>query len=399
MLNERRAFIAFAPLLLLLLACVQTTRAQLCPGSQVYLIVRDEQGRVIDPAPLSTRNRSTRTFDFVRVETIDLPDGFPGEARGVKSLKYSDDGCTLRSVEETTFELGGKRMRLVFRNAKRLKDRSTFYTIDLPPFGQGTFEIDLSNQTGLLSDPTELTSTRGGGSLIFSAAAWRKASDTAPAFPRSHLISLRGTVTNGATRTPVSGVKVELLLGASGEEPYAMKGVTDAEGQFEIAGVPDETIIAAGRVSVSVQPEGFARTQVFIDNHRTLAQSQEVLENINIEVRPLVTLRGHLLDTTTERPPSITPGTLEATALVNEWLTSGNYRANIYHSTKAEIHADSTFTLRVAVGKNTFSLADYQKYQRVAPGTQQELIDQFLQLDIKADNQPEIVFRVRRAGP
>lgn len=395
--DTRRVFLALAPLLFL--ACAQTAQAQLCPGSRIYLVVRDEQGRIIDPTPLSKRARSTRTFDFVRTETIELPDGFGGEARQVKSLVYSGDGCMFGPLEETTFELGGQKMRLVFHNARRINDRSVFYTIDLPPFRQGAFEIDLSRPTGLLSDPVGLTSAEGAGSFIFSAAAWRETSADAPAFPEAHNVSLRGTVTNGATRLPMAGVKVELLLGTSGEEAYPVKGVTDSEGRFEISGVPDEKLINAGRVSVSVRPRGCARTQVFIDNYRALAQSQEVLDSIHIEVRPLVTVKGHLRDTTTDKTPTITPGTLEAIAVVNEWLTSDNYRANIYHPTKAEINADGTFTLQVAVGRNSFHLADFQKYQRVAPGTRQEVLDQYLELDIGAEHQPEIVFRVRRSEP
>lgn len=397
-LNRQRVFPALT-LLLICLAYAQTARAQLCPGSQIQLVVRDAQGRILDPTPLSKRAASTRTFDFVKVETINLPDGFGGEEKQAKALAYSDEGCIFGTIEETTFELGGQRMRLVFRNPKRIKDRSVFYAIDSPPFRQGTFEIDLSSQMGLLSDPAQLTSAGGVGRFIFSAAAWQMTSATAPAFPEAHQISLRGTVINDATRLPVAGVKVELLLGELGEEVYTVKGMTDREGHFEINGVPDEKIISSDRVSLSAQPDDFARTQVFINDYKTLAQSEEVLDNIDIALRPLVTVKGHLLETTTGRTANITPGTLEATALIYEQLTKGNYRTFIKHPAKAAITADGTFTMQVAVGRNSFYLADFQNYQTVAPGTRQELIDQFLKFDIKADQQPEIVFRVRRSNP
>jgi hypothetical protein len=396
--HHRRQFVACLTCLLLI-ACAREARAQLCPGSHIFLVVRDERGQIIDPTPLTRRNQSVRTFDFVRTETIELPIGFNGAPRQALSLVYSDDGCTFRLLEESTFELNGKKMRLVFRNARRVRDRSVFYTIDLPPFRQGSFEIDLSRQTGLLSDPNGLSSGDGGRSSIFSAAAWRETSAAAPALPAAHTISLRGTVTNGATRLPMGGVKVELLLGELGEEVFDVKAMTGPEGHFEIAGVPDEKIINSDQLSVSAQPEGCARTQVFIDNHRTLAQSQQRFDEIHIEVRPLVTVRGRLLDTATGQPATITPGTLEASALLNEWLRTNNYRAHIYHPAKGEISSDGTFTLRVAVGKNSFYLADYQRYQRVLPGTRQEVVDQSLDLDIKLESQAEILFRVRRAEP
>jgi hypothetical protein len=396
--HNRRRVITFLTCLLLI-ACAREARAQLCPGSHIFLVVRDERGQIIDPTPLTKRNQSVRTFDYVRTETIELPAGFDGAPRQALSLVYSDDGCTFRPLEESTFELNGKKMRLVFRNARRVRDRSVFYTIDLPPFRQGSFEIDLSRQTGLLPDPNGLSSGDGGRSSIFSAAAWRETSASAPALPAAHTISLRGAVTNGTTRLPMRGVEVELLLGELGEEVFDVKATTDSAGRFEINGVPDEKIVNSDQLSVSAQPEGCARTQVFIDNYRTLAQSQQSFDDIHIEARPLVTVRGRLLDAATGQPATITPGTLEASALLNEWLRTNNYRAHIYHPTKGEISSDGTFELRVAVGNNSFYLADYQSYQKVLPGTRRELIDRFLDLDIKAECQTEILFRVRRAEP
>ncbi len=66
-LRKRRLF---CPLVaaLILLACVRAGSAQLCPGSHIYLVVRDEHGQVIDPTPLTTRRHSARTFDFVKVQ-------------------------------------------------------------------------------------------------------------------------------------------------------------------------------------------------------------------------------------------------------------------------------------------------------------------------------------------
>ncbi len=125
-----------------------------------------------------------------------------------------------------------------------------FYTIDLPPFKQGTFEIDLSSPLGLLSDPAGLTSGEGGGRFLFAASAWRTASKSVPTLPEPHTVSLRGSVTNGATHQPLAGVRVELLLGELGEEVYPINGTTDASGRFEIMGVADEQLIAADRVSL-----------------------------------------------------------------------------------------------------------------------------------------------------
>ena len=99
------------------------------------------------------------------------------------------------------------------------------------------------------------------------------------------------------------------------------------------------------------------------------------------------------------RLPTITPGTLEARAVINESSTKGDYLMKIYRTSKAEIMADGSFMMVVAAGKNSFSISDFQQYQTVAPGTRQELIDQYLDFEIKAEHQSEIVFRVRGAIP
>jgi hypothetical protein len=45
------------------------------------------------------------------------------------------------------------------------------------------------------------------------------------------------------------------------------------------------------------------------------------------------------------------------------------------------------------------AISDFQQYQTVAPGARQELIDRYLDFEIKAEYQSEIVFRVRGATP
>ncbi|HYG79315.1 MAG TPA: hypothetical protein VD861_02950 [Pyrinomonadaceae bacterium] len=152
---DHRRSILLTSALLLLFGFAPAARAQLCLGSHIYLVVRDENGRVIDPTPLGARRSLARTFDFVSVKEIDVPAGYGVETRRAKALVFSDDGCDFRPVEEATFERRGKRMRLVFRNAARDKDRSVFYTIDLPPFSQGTLEIDLSGPAGRLPEKSQ----------------------------------------------------------------------------------------------------------------------------------------------------------------------------------------------------------------------------------------------------
>jgi hypothetical protein len=111
--NGRFMFLTFV--VFLLFGCVREASAQLCPGSHVYLTVRDENGKILDPTPLNTHRRLTRTFDFVRVEAIELPSGYSSETSSARALVFSNEGCTFRELEETTFELEGKTMRLVFR--------------------------------------------------------------------------------------------------------------------------------------------------------------------------------------------------------------------------------------------------------------------------------------------
>jgi hypothetical protein len=395
--NKRLIFSTFA--FFFLLGYAQAASAQLCQGSHIYLTIRDEHGSVIDPTPLSSRRRLTRSFDFVSVEGIKLAGSSSSGNASTKALVFSNDGCTFGALEEANLELHGRKMHLIFRNAKRVRDYSSFYTIDLLPFRQGTFEIDLSSPAGLISDPAELTAAGRGGSFTFSAAAWQEMSKAVPTFPGPHKIALRGTLVNGVTRQPMRGVKVELLMGRSGKEVYPVSSMTDAGGRFEIIGVPDEEIIASEGFSVRARAKGFAVTEVIINKHRQLAQTQARFDNISMELRPLVTVRGRLVDTKTGASPAVTPGTLEATALLDDTRTSGDYLMKIYYTAKDGIKADGHFTLVVAAGKNLFSLSDFQDYQRVAPGTRQELIDRYVNSEIKAKTQPEVVFRVRNANP
>jgi len=385
--------------LLLLFGFAPTARAQLCPGSHIYLVVRDEDGRVIDPTPLGERRSLARTFDFVRVKEIVVPAGYGTKARKAKALVFSDDGCTFRALEEATFERRGKKMRLVFRNAERVKDRSVFYTIDLPPFSQGTFEIDLSGPAGRLPEKSGTTPFERAWGTTFSAGAWRRTSESAPDLPAPHGIVLRGTVTDSTTRLPMSGVTVELLLGQLGEEVYPTSGTTDSGGRFEIAGVPDEKVIDSDRVSVRARAQGFAGAQVIILHHRQLAQTREAFDNLYMELRPLVTVSGRLVDVKTGRPATITPGTFKAFALADDSLISGDYLTRTHRTAEAEIAADGHFTVVVPAGKISFSIMDYQPYQTVWPGTRQELLDGRLEVEVAAANQPEIVFRVRGVAP
>lgn len=394
--NGRLLLLTF--LFFLLFWSAPKATAQLCPGSQVNLIVRDEKGAVMDPTPLSERRRLSRTFDFVKVQEAELPNGI-GDGRGsTKVLLFSDDGCTLRPAEEATFEFQGRKMRLVFRNPKRERDRSVFYTIDLPPFRQGTFEIDLSSPVGLVPDSSGQTSFEESRSFVFSSGAWRETGSAAPDMAETHDITFRGTVMHSLTGLPLGGVKVELLLGVLGEEVYAVSGTTDANGRFEITGVPDEQLIKSDRVSVRASAENYAATQVIILNHRQLAQTRKEFDNISMRLRPLVTITGRLVDVKSGQAAKITPGTLRAYALADASATVGDYLTKIHSTAEAEISADGSFTMVVPAGKISFSIANYQEYQTVAPGTRQVLLDESLNVDVKADNQPEIVFRTRNAG-
>jgi hypothetical protein len=394
--DDRRLLVAFAALLLFITLSAQTARAQLCPHSRISLVVRDRRGKIIDPTPLSMRRRLAHRFDGVRIETIVLPRGFKGGARRAKSLMFYSGSCTFGPLEEATFDHRGTRMQLVFRNAKRIhSDYSTFYTIEMPPLGQGTYEIDLGARRGLLSDAADLTSRSTAGPVVFSAAAWRKTSASVPDFARPHAVSFRGVVTHGQTRAPLPGVKVELQLG---ETAHAFEATSGRDGRFHIEGIADEQITGADRVFVRAVLSGFAPTEVFFDRHRTLALSSNVFDNIEVELRPLVNVKGRMIDEASGRAARVSPGVFAAFAVVNEGFTKGNYRTRIFHPSQAAINPDGTFTMQVAAGKNTFSIADYQNYQPVAPGTRQELLDSQLEFDIKPENPPDIVFRVRRAG-
>lgn len=67
--------------LLFLFGSVRETSAQLCSGNHSYLIVREENGQIVDSTPLHTHRRLTRTFDFVSVKAIDIPVRYTGFAQ------------------------------------------------------------------------------------------------------------------------------------------------------------------------------------------------------------------------------------------------------------------------------------------------------------------------------
>lgn len=367
--------------------------AQVCPFSHVVLILHDADGRVLNAQPFSTREHSAFSFPTVGVEELNVSQAFRGKSGRVNALVYGSRSCAFAELEETTFDVGPLRMKLIFRNAKRDDPYySTQYTIDAPAFETGAYEIDLSSKQGLNAE-SGIQDTRSNHRLVFNAQAWRKIDSERPAFRKAHKITFTGRVVNEVTRLAMADVPVELRI----QNKIIETVVTRSDGAFEIGNETDEELTAVPELlSIRAAPPGYVSAEIFIDDFRRLVLSRDVFDEIPLNLIPVVRVNGRLVEEATNASPSISGDLFKAFSCCDYRFTTSVYRSQQYSTSEGEVGSDGRFELSLAVGKNTITIADYQKYHSVKPGAFLELSENPLVVDVEPSNPVELIFRVRK---
>jgi hypothetical protein len=165
----RRTLISAAVAVSAVITFSAGAHGQICSGSQLSYVVRNEQGVAIDGArkdltigpgkvagPSWTSNRDFRYNDQTPKTISSL--------RGRIAVLETSGMCTFTESVKLQLALKGKRMSLTFLTPKLSEYDSRDFFVDSVPFQQGTFEIELK------ADPK-------GASLFYPAAGWKKVKD------------------------------------------------------------------------------------------------------------------------------------------------------------------------------------------------------------------------------
>jgi hypothetical protein len=141
-----KIFEALAKTLLLFLIAATTlcllqanASAQICAGSSLRYVVRDGQGKVIDPTGLYESKARVGTDELKEAQKV-----IKGiTVASIKVLRASGM-CNFREPVRVALKLKGKEMNLVFLMPRFGEYESRSFLVDSLPFRPGTFEIDLS---------------------------------------------------------------------------------------------------------------------------------------------------------------------------------------------------------------------------------------------------------------
>lgn len=128
-------------------------RAQICPGSQLFYVVRDAKGVLIDAGRSDFKyegDGSPQTYRHWGVEAIDADHlrskEVPAEIVKLngKVLLKNQAMCNFRNDVKLRVTLAGQTMNLVFHPPKLSDVDSKDFVVDSLPFKAGDYEITLS---------------------------------------------------------------------------------------------------------------------------------------------------------------------------------------------------------------------------------------------------------------
>jgi hypothetical protein len=113
--------------------------AQICAGSNLRYLVRDQRGKAIDPTGLY-ETKSVNEID----ELKDAQKVFKGiSGNSVRVIRVSGM-CNFREPVGLIVKHQGKAMKLTFLMPKFTEYESRSFLVDSIPFRSGTFEINLA---------------------------------------------------------------------------------------------------------------------------------------------------------------------------------------------------------------------------------------------------------------
>jgi tetratricopeptide (TPR) repeat protein len=133
----------------LLASAPQPANGQICPGSRLSYIVRDQQGRPIAKQPNGFRctpDRSLDNGDFLR-SRAKVPDPIASLSGKIATLTWGRM-CNFPEPIKIQLSLAGKSMTLIFIMPRFETNHSADFVVDSMPFQPGTFGIDLNLEGG-----------------------------------------------------------------------------------------------------------------------------------------------------------------------------------------------------------------------------------------------------------
>jgi len=141
-----RTFTALPKTLILVLFCAIVlcvmpagANGQICAGSSLRYVVRDELGKAMDPAGVYEPGPGSAIEELKEAQKV--VKGTTGDSIRVLRARGM---CNFREPVKVTLKLKGKEMNLIFLMPKFGEYESRSFLVDSLSFRAGTFEIDLS---------------------------------------------------------------------------------------------------------------------------------------------------------------------------------------------------------------------------------------------------------------
>jgi len=153
MMRTKRVLPLLALTMLLIGVGPKVARAQICPGSQLFYVVRDAKGAVID-ASLSDltyegdgskqtyRHWGSEAINAERLRSKEVPADI-SKLNGKVALK-NQAMCNFKDDVKLSVTLAGRTMNLVFHVPKLNETDSKDFVVDSLPFKAGNYEITLN---------------------------------------------------------------------------------------------------------------------------------------------------------------------------------------------------------------------------------------------------------------
>ncbi|MDQ4123352.1 MAG: tetratricopeptide repeat protein [Acidobacteriota bacterium] len=363
------AIFKIAALIVLFATGLITASAQYCPSSQLNYIVRDESGKIINPAKLDAP-------DFIEEEVTEISyaeaekkrEGFWALGEAVKRAREQKQGgldketgslfvlhklsgaCSFTKSVSYRLTLGNKTMNLVFRFVPPKNDYGEVFLVDSPPFAQGTFEIELPEKSD-----------------YYAPSLWRKTSDAAEPPAKIAIHHIRGRIIDAVTKKPIAGAFVQFqtsppFYGKYSRERKAKSEMkTEADGRFAFERLRGDLLNSTSVAAVFVEHPDFAAgkyAEVFMltdeQRRKSLAGTPDVSfqsrDDLIIELTPLVTVSGRIVDAKNGGFAGA-----ENINIIAEYGKGGYLGGNLdipRGKTEIRPQPNGTFTLRTAPGEN-----------------------------------------------
>jgi hypothetical protein len=199
---------------------------------------------------------------------------------------------------------------------------------------------------------------------FYAASGWKKVSENADLVPKPSYSFVHGQVIDAVTKTPIAGARVSLLSSLATEMGKYGSVTTDAAGRFQIDGLRDDYMTRGWDVAVvSEHPDYSSIYMLFYPAPGQGANRGDPktrppfksIERATIELMPLATVSGRLIDAATGG----VPGDLDRLTVTFIYRKSGYLPGGNIQYPRGEVttklNADGAFSMRTAIGKNAVS--------------------------------------------